>query len=623
MKLTIQPTDDPIADYITFLDDNDFKNNQCVTKDRIEKQLPLYTKAMNTLLMYPDIFADIMTPKDSKFSLFFEQRMVLRQMQRKRQFYGTFTRGFSKSFLANLAMYQRCMFVPNYHGFAVAGTKKQIAAIAKEKVIDDLWVRFPLLRNEMKKFRVAGKMKQAYKDGGDHVEFDFTNGSIFDVIGGAIRGGRRNGGIFDEVILLDGEYINESVIPLLNTIRYNKFGEVNPNEPQGSKIFITSAGYVGTYAYEKLVETLCFSIIDPKKYAVMGGSYKVLIMHGRLVEETMREILSSPSFKADSADREYRSIWSHELSGAAFSKDTISKLRKVKRAEYAARKDALEMGHKYVIGVDVSKDGAAETVVIVCRLSFGDYSCNYREVNTFVIASTDFSVQANILKQTAIKYKASLLIYDANGVGAGLRDWLNKPSRTKDGMPLEGLGIINPPPSAEKTVIKYNNPKQNIVYEIKSGGNVASQIHSTLMSKISSGSIKFLVSSAAALQMLETQKKFVEASTQKKDRIMRPYRFTDQLEVEFKNLDIKDTSDALKQNIIIERRNKNIQKDFFSACEYVVYGAMQVIELPYYKKLMKQQRYKVPSFVSGTTIKKRRNNNSLSSRRRNFSRRGR
>lgn len=619
MKLTIQPSNDPIADYIAFLGDGDVENSRSITKDHIKENLDFYTKAMNTLLMYPDIFADIMTPKDSKFSLFFEQRMVLRQMQRKRQFYGTFTRGFSKSFLANLAMYQRCMFIPHYHGFAVAGTKRQVAAIAKEKVIDDLWIRFPLLRNEMKKFRVAGKIRTAYKDGGDHVEFDFTNGSVFDVIGGAIRGGRRNGGIFDEVIVLDGEYINESVIPLLNTIRYNKFGEVNPNEPQGSKIFITSAGYAGTYAYEKLVETLCFSLIDPKRYAVMGGSYKVLIMHGRLVEETMREILSSPSFKADSADREYRSIWSHELAGAAFSADAIANLRTVKRAEYSARKDVLDKGDQYVIGVDVAKDGAAETVVVIFRVSFGEYSCNYRQVNTFVIDSTDFSVQANILKQTAMKYKSRLLIYDANGVGSGLRDWLNKPTHTSDGMPLWGLGIINPPKSAENTVIKYRNPMQNIVYEIKSG-QTASDIHAALMGKMSNGSVKFLISGGAALQYLENKKEFVTASTRKKDRIMRPYRFTDQLEVEFKNLDIKDTTDAVSQKIFIERRNKNIQKDFFSATEYAIYGAMQQIELPYYKKLSKRNQNGIPAFVSERKAK-RRGTTSLNSRRRKSLRR--
>jgi hypothetical protein len=57
-----------------------------------------------------------------------------------------------------------------------------------------------------------------------------------------MRGGRRHSGIFEEVITLDPVYTNETVIPLLNTTRANIRGEINPNEPQGQKTFITSAG---------------------------------------------------------------------------------------------------------------------------------------------------------------------------------------------------------------------------------------------------------------------------------------------------------------------------------------------------------------------------------------------
>ena len=246
---------------------NDFVNKveigklPYVTKERIDKNFENYCNAMNILMVYPDIFADIMTPKNSSFSMFFEQRMVIRAMARYRQSYFTFTRGFSKSFLAFYNKYTTCMFIPRHKAFIVAGTKAQAALIAREKVIDDLWVKFPLLANEMRKFKVANKTKTPYKSSGDNVEFDFSNGSVFDVIGGQMRGGRRHSGIFEEVITLDPVYINETVIPLLNTTRTNLRGEVNPHEPQSQKTFITSAGWNGTFAFDKLVETLCLSLI--------------------------------------------------------------------------------------------------------------------------------------------------------------------------------------------------------------------------------------------------------------------------------------------------------------------------------------------------------------------------
>ena len=55
---------------------------------------------------------------------------------------------------------------------------------------------------------------------------------------------------------------------------------------------------------------MCLSILQPEKYIVMGGSYKIPVMHGLLSEDTMREILSSPSYRGDQVDREYRSmVW--------------------------------------------------------------------------------------------------------------------------------------------------------------------------------------------------------------------------------------------------------------------------------------------------------------------------
>lgn len=396
-------------------------------------------------------------------------------------------------------------------------------------------------------------------------------------------------------------------------------GRINPHEPQGSKIFITTAGYQGTFAYDKLMETLCLSLIDPNKYIVIGGSYKIPVMHGLLSEETMREILSSPSYQNDQVDREYRSIWSGSIQGAAFDANSISNLRKIKRAEYKARIDAVDSKTDfYVVSADIAKDGSANTAVIVSRVSIGEYRFNYRFVNLFTIDTTDFEIVANTLKQTALRYHTKLLVYDANGVGASLREWLNKPTMSKDGIPLDGLGIINPPTSSENAVIKYKDKNRNIVYEIKSGGSKATEIHQTFFSRVGNGSVRFLIKSAAALVMLQDVKSFALGTKRKKDTIMRPYYYTDQMELELKNLDIRNTSDNINSNIIIERRNKNIQKDFFSAAEYLIYGCQQYLEMPYYKDKKDRTKKKIVLRATGSLTRNQRKSSSgnLNSRRR-------
>jgi len=69
--------------------------------------------------------------------------------------------------------------------------------------------------------------------GKDYVTLKFRNGSQFDVVGAldSQRGGRRNGGLIDEVRDHDEVALNEIVLPLLNVSRRLPDNTVNENEP--------------------------------------------------------------------------------------------------------------------------------------------------------------------------------------------------------------------------------------------------------------------------------------------------------------------------------------------------------------------------------------------------------
>ncbi len=575
-----------IQEYLNFLDDITQNTPNVVKKSRIKENLEKFGEAINTLIVYPDILADIMTPKDSAFSMFFAQRMVLRSMSRSRQSYYTFTRGFSKSFLAFYSRYVTTMLLPRHKSFVTAGTKGQAAQIAKEKIVDDIWVRFPLLQNEMQKMRVAGQLRNAFVQGPDYAEFRFSHGGIFDVVGGTIRGFRRHSGIFEEVIQLDPTFTNEVAIPLLNKPREDSKGRVNPKEPHGSKIFITTAGYQGTYAYNKQLETLVYAALDPTKYMVLGGSYAIPIQHGLLEEETIRELISSTTYDRDSFEREYMSIWSGAPVGAVFSSSTISDLRKIVRAEFSASEDPdpnIKNPHFYVVSADMAKDGSAKTAVIIYKVKPKEFFFTYSLINLFSVDTTDYEKISNILKQTVKKYDARLLVYDANGIGAAIRDWLNKESVGEDGIKLEGLGIINPPSNSEKDLMRYN-PKRTICYEVKATGEKADQIHQLFFSRISNGAIRFLIKSSEAINKFQNFEGFKRASNVTREKKLRPYMYMDRMELELKNLEIVDTSDNVNRSMRIRRRDNKIQKDFFSAAEYAVYATNMYLELEYYGK---------------------------------------
>lgn len=581
--------DPEIDDYIRFLDEDDQEITGFLSRKRVKEHFNECGEMLNLFMVYPDKFLDLITPKASHFHLFAFQRIMIRCMARGTATYEYFSRGTSKSFLAECDRYLKCMFIPRHNTTITAGSNKQAAEIAKQKVVSDLWVKFPLLANEMQKRTIAGKVLDPYVMGKDYVEFNFKNGSSLGL--GNVRGLRRQSLIFEEVIEQDEIKVNEVYIPLLNEPRKMANGLINPYEPQSQQIYVTTAGYQGTFAYQKLIEILCRSVLEPEHYFVLGGSYRIPLSCGLTAKKQIEDVINSPSFSKSSFDREYESRWSDAPVGAAFSTNVITSLRQVKLVELKNKltEKQLEDGCFYAICADMAKDGSADTAVGVAKIIPKEHFYTFKFVNLTKIPSTDYMVVANEFKKLVLAYDAKLLIYDANGVGAGIRDWLNKETRDADGTLLEGLGIINPPTSAEKDIIAYPKSK-TICYEIKSGGKIGEQIHWFFFSRMSTGAITFPIKLTEALNLYSKNKSFVNMSMRKQQEFLMPFKIMDLAESELKNLDIVNTSDQMSNSLKIVRRSNNIQKDFFSMMEYLVFGVNQHFENEYYKR--KKQRTK-------------------------------
>ena len=83
---------------------------------------------------------------------------------------------------------------------------------------------------------------------------------------------------------------------------------MNPTEPHQVQFYMTSASVKGSYAYNKLVECLENSIINPKDSFVWGCSYKLPLAHGLIDEQYINEIRTSPTYKEESFARELNVI---------------------------------------------------------------------------------------------------------------------------------------------------------------------------------------------------------------------------------------------------------------------------------------------------------------------------
>lgn len=182
------------------------------------------------------------------------------------------------------------------------------------------------------------------------------------------RGGRRHGGLIEESILIDGVKLNEVIIPLMNVSRTAKNGLKDPNDINNkSQIYVTTAGYKGTFAYEKLIQVLLWQIIKPKEAFVLGGDYRIPVIHGLLDKNFIKELKADGTYNETSFSREYGSRWSGTKDGAFFDAELITKHRILGHAEIQpdgrSRKDTF-----YIFGIDVGRH-RAQTVLVIIKVT--------------------------------------------------------------------------------------------------------------------------------------------------------------------------------------------------------------------------------------------------------------
>ena len=241
-----------------------------LSEERIREVLPIIRQYISFWREYPDIFVEFLCGESNpeNFQLFFYQRVFLRAVMRHRYAYATFPRAYSKSFLSVLILMLRCVLYPGAHLFVTTGGKEQAAGIAREKA-EELCKLIPGLKNEIDWTRGQTKASK------NMVEYKFKNGSKLDIMAAqqSSRGKRATGGLMEECILIDQTLLNEVIIPTMNVDRRLADGSRREDEViNKSQIYVTTAGWKNSFAYEKLIQILIQQIIEPAEAVVLGGT---------------------------------------------------------------------------------------------------------------------------------------------------------------------------------------------------------------------------------------------------------------------------------------------------------------------------------------------------------------
>lgn len=546
-----------------------------LTEEYLIKNQKNLERIMNFFSAYPDLYLDIITPSDSEFSLFFYQRIMLRAIMRYKEIYVTAPRAFSKSFISILGMMLQCIFIPKTRRFICAPNKNQAAQIAKEKIIE-IYDRFPLIMKEVRGSEITNTPGNFGKD---YVSLTFRNGSTFEVVGAieSTRGNRKFGGLIDEVRDQDEKLISEVVLPLLNVSRRLPDNTVNPKEVNQQTIFMTSAGTKASYAYVKLIDTLENSIIDPHNSFFMGCDYRIPILHGLLDKNYVNKLKMSPSYNTESFAREYLSLWQGGADDSYYSFDMLSRHRKLKNPESheICRGNTNQF---YLLSTDVGRF-SDQTVCTVFKVtigpSTGKYNCSV--VNIYVLGrdqnSKTFYRQAIDLKQIIRNFKPKEVVIDTNGLGVGLADEMIRQQVDEKGEIYPPYGFFND----EK--YKKIQPKDclEILYGIKANANLNSEIHSNAYTRISNGSVSFLISEQEAKSLLLGTKKGQQMSIEQRIKRLMPHEMTTSLFNEMTNLRLKKGSDVSK--IVLERINSRFPKDKYSSLSYGLWRIKEIEEI--------------------------------------------
>lgn len=541
-----------------------------ISEERLKAQIPVFRQYIAYWREYPDMFVEFLcggpnAPADT-LHLYFYQRVFLRVVMRHRQTYATFPRAYSKSFLSVLVLLLRCVLFPNSHLFVTTGGKEQAAGILKEK-IDELCKLIPGMKNEIDWSR--GKTKS----GKDNIEIIFKNGSKLDIMAArqSSRGKRATGGLMEECILIDQTLLNEVIIPTMNVDRRLPDGTRHKEETVNkSQIYVTTAGWKSSFAYEKLIELVIKMVIEPDEAFVLGGTWRVPVLEGLLQRTFVNDLKTSGTYNDASFAREYESEWSGDAENAYFSVERFDKYRVLLQPEYEYSGRSNKSAY-YVIGVDVGRKGCTTEAVVIKVTPQAQGTSLKSVVNIYTYDEEHFETQAINLKKLYYKYKARKLVIDGNGLGIGLLDYMVKGQvdpETSDFLP--DFGVEN---DEDKFYKKYKteNTETDAIYVIKANMPINTEAHSYVQTQLSSGKIKFLIDESQAKVKLLGTKIGQTMDPEKRSEYLKPFVETTILREQMLNL-IEDNEGV---NIILKMANRGVGKDKFSAFEYALYYIKQ------------------------------------------------
>lgn len=515
----------------------------------VTQLLEIFADMLAYFQVYPDRFIDYILSPDSTFKLYPYQRIYLRLMARYRKVYITAARGTSKSFLAILSIYLKCIFFPRIT-ISVAAPQKDQAKKIVEQSLNSIWNFIPILKNEI--------VDIWERD--DAIKILFKNGSMIDIIpiSQGTRGLRRHQLVFEEICEMDKhrDTIGEVMLPLMADNRRGADGQVSQYEIHKQIFYITTASSKQSFAYEQLYEVMV-EMAKGNSAFVIGNDYTLPAYFNQLDPNYINETKNSPSMTPLKFAKEYLSVWVGTAENNLVQLQDLEKCRVLMHPEF----EAVRGNHQYIIAVDVSRserETAASTILAVFKITpRGDGTYSKALVNIEKYKGPKiYDEQALFIKEKVERYKASMVVIDANGPGKGLVDCLIREDR------YPPYSVVNDP-----TYDRYKMPHSlPLIYAISTNtrDNKDSEVNENFITVISKHDLKLLVHESVVHEKTRAKEK---ENLQKFSQRLLPHVETSLFIEEVMNL----AREAKGNKMEIRRISKKMGKDRYSAVAYGLY----------------------------------------------------
>ncbi|WP_395546724.1 MULTISPECIES: hypothetical protein [unclassified Lacrimispora] len=501
---------------------------------------------------YPDLYIELFKSEESNMQLHYDQRVFMRCDVRFQSMYGTFSRGYAKTYTEVLDDFIVATLSPNVTMSVTAQTRENSAALLQDKT-NEILQHFPLLENEIEYKRFSK----------NDATIKFHNGALITNLANAqtSKGRRRNRIKIEESALLNNALYEDALEPIVEIGRttVGSLAIIDPEEMNQQIHFFTTSGYRGSDEFARSVR-MVNGMRELSGDIVLGSSWRLPCYYGR--GSTKAQIIkkkrnTNPIFFAQNYEQE----WVGCADNALVDVNKLMSSRILEEPILEAQRESDE----YYIGVDVARsentnnNQSAIVVIKALRSPVNKRICDLQIVNILGVTNKmNFKNQACMIKKLKNQYKAKMVIVDGNGLGSGLVDQLLLESY--DPVTGEYLGCFD-------TINTDNKPEnsnaEKCLFDMKAQG-YQTKVVSYFINAVDSGILHMLIR--------KQEQDFTDKEREFFDKNVLPFVNTELLFMEITNLKLKVMAGS---NLSVEKVVRKIDKDKFSALSYCIFYIME------------------------------------------------